>query len=354
MNAAARTAPGKPPLSRRRRLVFALVPLAALLVVGELTARLIRGPLYFASFRAMRTDLMARNYPAERHPMLGYVPRANFTSRDNRWRTQVSIDADGMRKNGATAPPAGERVVAAVGDSFTFGDQVDDDASWPAQLEQLLGRPVKNGGVFGYSLTQAVLRAEAMLERFPVAMLVVSFIPDDLNRSEYSKRYTPVPWFDLQGDQLVLQGVPIADSEPDDAVKRWKDLIGYSALADAVLANTCKAWWFENEKQVVVPHLQGRGGQIGKKLVERIDARCRTRGIRWLLVLQDKRPTEAALDVLRHAESCGVQTLDLASKYAALRQGGPGEHDRWFDGHMTREGNAWVARQIAQALQAPR
>ena len=347
-------APDPQRIRLRRRLLFAFVPLLALLLVAELAIRIVRAPFYFGSFRLLRTDLMRRNYPAERHPVLGYVPRAGFASRDNHWGTQVSIDADGMRNNGTGAPPAGDKVLAAVGDSFTFGDQVDDDASWPAQLEVALGQPVKNGGVFGYSLTQAVLRAEAMLERFDVSTLVVSFIPDDLTRCEYEKRYTPVPWFDLQGEELVLRNVPIPDTGPADSSKAWKDLLGYSALVDGVLAATCRAWWFENEKQVPVPHLQGKGALIGRKLVERIDAICRARGVRLLLLLQGDKPNDAALEVLRHASARGVQTLDLASSFADASKADPTLQSRYFAGHMTRAGNHWVAEQVAAALRAPR
>lgn len=348
MPAAAPPAP-RPPLSLRRRLTFALVPLALLLLAGEVLVRLCRAPLHFGSFRDLRVDLMARNYPAERDATLGYVPRANFRSRDNHWGTLVTIDADGLRSNGRPAP-AGDRVIAAVGDSFTFGDQVDDDATWPAWLEQILGRPVKNGGVFGYSLTQAVLRAEWLLDRFAVDTLIVSFIPDDLTRCEYEKRYTPVPWFEPVGDDIVLRNVPIPATPPADATRRWKDVLGHSALADAVLANTCRQWWFENEKQVRVAGLEGRGGEIGKKLIERIDARCRAKGTRLLVLLQDRKPDDKALAVLRHAAARGVQTLDLATEYATLAAAGPGEHEQWFDGHMTAAGNRWVAEKLAAAL----
>jgi hypothetical protein len=348
--------PVAPPrrLSRRRRLLFALVPLVLLLLVAEVAIRLVRAPLHFGSFRLLRTDLMARNYPAERHPVLGYVPRPGSQDRDNHWGTLVSIDGDGMRRNGGM-PPAGDKVIATVGDSFTFGDQVDDDASWPAQLEVELQQPVKNGGVFGYSLTQSVLRAEAMLDRFAVAALVVSFIPDDLARCEYRKRYTELPWFDLEGDGLVLRNVPIDHAAgPPSREKAWKDLLGHSALVDAVLANTARAWWYENEKQVQVEHLAGKGGEIGKRLVDRIDRVCRHRGVRLLLLLQGDVPTEPALDVLRHAESKGVQTLDLATRFVQAARGDPTLAKRWFAGHMTREGNGWVAREVAAALRTGR
>jgi hypothetical protein len=340
----------RPPLPLRRRLLFACVPLAVTLLGAEALIRLFRAPLHFGSFRELRTDMLKRNYPAARDPLLGYVPRAGFASRDNHWGTAVTIDQDGMRSNGGPTP-AGERVVAAVGDSFTFGDQVDDDASWPAQLERSLGQPVKNGGVFGYSFTQAALRGEQMLERFPVSTLVVAFIADDLTRSEFSWRYGPVPWFDLVGDGIELRGVPVDHARPSDhAGKAWKDFFGHSALVDAVLANTLRRWWYEDEKQATVPHLAGKGEELGRRIVDRLAGKCRERGVRLLLVLQGERVRPDGVAVLRHAAARGVQTLDLASQFVARKAADPSLQDRWFDGHMTREGNGWVAEQIAAAL----
>lgn len=346
--------PTRKPLSRRRRLLFALVPVLVLLLGAELVIRLVRAPLHFGSFRALRTDLMKRNYPAELDATLGYVPRAGFQSRDNHWGTMVSIDADGMRSNGAPTPP-GDTVIACVGDSFTFGDEVDDDAAWPARLEVAMQKPVKNGGVFGYSLAQAVLRAEAMLQRFRVDTLVVAFIPDDLVRCEFEKRYTRLPWFEFVGDGIELRGVPIAhDADAGDATKRWKDALGCSALVDAVLANTLRAWWFENEKQVVRPELAGRHRDLGKKLLERIDATCRAQKVRLLVVLLGEDPLPYALEVLQHAEQQGMQVLDLASRYRTLLASDASLRTKWFRGHMTREGNDWAAQQIAAVLRAGR
>ncbi len=342
------------PLSRRKKLLFALLPVAALLLVAELAIRLARAPLHFGSFRSLRVDLMKRGYPAVADPLLGYVPTPGFASTDNHWGTRVSIDADGFRRNGDGAPPKGDGLIVAVGDSFTFGDQVDDDASWPAQLERLLDRPVANAGVFGYSLTQAVLRAELLLERRPVHTLVVSFIAGDLERCEYSKRYTPVPWFDLEGDGLVLRNSPVADtSAPDEVGQRWiKDLLGCSALLDGILAHACRQWWIEDQKQVPVPHLVGKGPEIGKRLVRRIAERARARGVRLLLVLQGAEANASASDVLAAGRAIGVETLDLVAEFLAAERDDPGLRRRWFDGHMTREGNGWVAQRIAAALRA--
>lgn len=343
-------APPRRPIALRRRVLFALVPLAAILLLAEVALRLLRAPLYFGSFRELRLDLMRRNYPAVLDDTLGYAPKPHFSSRDNRWRTLVSIDADGLRRNGEAPPPDGP-LIACVGDSFTFGDQVDDGDTWPAQLELLLGQPVKNGGVFGYSLAQSVLRGEQLMDRFRPATLVVSLIADDLLRSSYSRRYTNLPWFDFDGDGLSLKGVPIDHhTRPVDPSAWWKDALGHSALLDAVLAGAAREWWFENDKQVVVPHLYERLVELGQRIVDRIDAACRARDTRLLLVLQGTWRPDWMTPVLRHAEQRGVETIDLAQRFLDLAERDPGLRERWFAGHMTRAGNAWVAEQIAARL----
>src|SRR5262245_43044390 len=93
-------------LTRRKKLLFAFLPLL-LLLGGELIARLVRGPLHFGSFRAMRVDQMQRGYPATPDPTLGYAPKPGFAEASNHWGTRVSIDEAGLRRNGAGAPPAG-------------------------------------------------------------------------------------------------------------------------------------------------------------------------------------------------------------------------------------------------------
>jgi len=322
-------------------------------LLGELACRLARGPLHFGSFRELRTDLMARNYPAELDARLGYAPRPDYHSSDNHWGTEVSIDADGVRSNGAAPPPDGERVVA-VGDSFTFGDQVDDDETWPALLERELQRPVTNGGVFGYSFAQMILRAEDLIERFAPQTLIVSFIADDLKRCRYSRRYTAVPWFDLTDDGVELQGVPI-DHSQRPATSALKRALGYSALLDAIFANAAAQWWHIDEKQVPIDHLWAHTGEVGCGLVDRIAAFCDARDVQLVLVLQGDEAIDESRMVMAHAAERGVTTLDLVARYRELLAEDPSLAQRWFDGHMTKAGNQWVAAQLAELLRrAPR
>ena len=351
-------------LSLRRKLLFACLPLLLLCVVGEFAARTFReskghSPFMSGSFRDQRIDLMRRGYPSAYDAQLGYVPRAGFASAENRWGTQVSIDERGLRANRfqvEAATPPSMRGVLAVGDSFTFGDQVSDHETWPAHLETRLQRPVWNGGVFGYSFAQTVLRAEALLPTLPLDTLVVGLIPDDIKRCEMSKRFTEVPWYDVVDGALVLKNVPVPDSD-DSALDRQyvRKLLGYSALCDLVFWNVAPQWWVGDQREVYV-HARGVGGVIAGKLLERLAALCRAKSIRLLVVLQDvAKPAAWSLAdgaaFVAQARQLGVECLDLQSEFAALSAQDPSLCTKWFVGHMSAAGNAWVAERVAAELQ---
>lgn len=77
-------------------------------------------------------------------------------------------------------------LVLAVGDSFTFGQAVASDRTWPAQLERLLapefpGLRVLNAGVQGHSLRMIVSHANELAREIQPDLVVVAFIADDLH-----------------------------------------------------------------------------------------------------------------------------------------------------------------------------
>lgn len=357
------TSPPRPrrPLSRRKRLVFAAIPVLVLLVVGEVAARGYRlrsgfPPVEGHSYRDQRIDLMRRGFPSAHDPLLGFVPRPGYQSRDNLWRTQVTIDEHGLRSNGPAPRPTGPAVLA-VGDSFTFGDQVSDPDTWPARLEQRLQRPVWNGGVFGYSFGQTVLRAEQLLERHPYAQLVVSLIPDDLKRCELRRRYTDIPWFVPDGEGLALQGVPVPDSAQGNQLdQQWfRQALGHSALCDMLLWNAAPAWWVGQPREIAIdPPVDGH--EIGRRLLVRLAAAAQRHAVPVLLVLQGSTPEMPAgkpvhaTALLAYGQTLGFATLDLATEFRRLADLDPSLDARYFRGHMTPAGNTWVAERIAAEL----
>ena len=104
---------------------------------------------------------------AQYDPNLGWVPTKGHYFR--RPQERSFVNEFGLRSNGPLSEPPNledSSAILAVGDFFTFGDRVSDHETWPAQLERLTGRQVLNGGVFGYGVDQAYLRAEALLETY--------------------------------------------------------------------------------------------------------------------------------------------------------------------------------------------
>lgn len=341
---------GRRRLSVRRRIAFALVPLALLLVAGELGVRLVRGRLLDLGDARRRSQLEAlrASYPAEWDAALGHVPVPGVHEK-NPWSTRVSIDSERLRSNGGTPPPG--RPVLAVGDSFTFGDEVHDEESWPAALERRLGHRVLNAGVFGYGVDQAVLRAEAILEarRWDASALVISAIADDIRRCELVRHGGAwKPYFDLEGERgLVLRGVPVPRPRDD------MPLLARSHLADAVLDRVAPAWWAEEFTRV---RAHRDGLEVCRRLLERVRAAADVHGVRVLLVAQGtphagKRSRREDLSaLLDHARSLGIATLDLDAELEAILRRSPELEARWIIGHMSGEGNAWVAARISQEL----
>ena len=128
---------------------------------------------------------------SEYHPLLGYVPRANFSSVLNipGWNSvRLDIDERTFRKNGLPSPRVKPEILA-FGDSFTFGDQVSNDQTWPACLQKKSGIGVVNAGVFGYGAAQALRRAKYELEINPYNVLIFSIlVPHDFDRDRFDYR----------------------------------------------------------------------------------------------------------------------------------------------------------------------
>lgn len=128
---------------------------------------------------------------------------------------------------GAVADPP----ILTTGDSFTFGWEVADGETWPAYLQQDLRWRTVNGGVMGYGLDQIVLRTELLVRQFRPAGTVVAFIADDILRSEMSRVWdVEKPYFEQQGDRLVLRNAPPPEPAVANRLTLVQRLLGWSLL----------------------------------------------------------------------------------------------------------------------------
>jgi lysophospholipase L1-like esterase len=82
--------------------------------------------------------------------------------------------------------PAGTLRIFALGDSNTFGWDVDEGVNWPAQLQQMFASSptrteVVNAGVWGYSSFQGLRRFRELLE-FEPDLVLISFGANDAHQ----------------------------------------------------------------------------------------------------------------------------------------------------------------------------
>src|SRR5262249_13314427 len=227
-------------------IFLAIMSTSLTLLALEVLARAYDRNFRLVSARSFSVNLLQSAYPASFHPQLGHVPRSGFSSSDNQWGTLVTIVEDGIRSNGPNPahswPDNG--LIIAVGDSFTFGDQVSDSETWPADLERLLGMTVLNGGVFGYGVDQSYLRAIQLIEKYKPSVVIFSFIADDINRTQLSERTgVPKPYFVYNGGNVELHTSHIRVPEGTNISNTVKNVFGYSHLIHRLMTKLAPAFW---------------------------------------------------------------------------------------------------------------
>jgi hypothetical protein len=147
---------------------------------------------------------------SKRHDVLGHVPDdgRHVIRTPDVGPITVTIKK-GLRGNGADIGTQPGTVTLAVGDSFTFGDDVSDADTWPACLERRWRAPVLNGGVFGYGAAQAVLRAQELERQFGPDRIIWSILVEhDFRRDRLVSRSSiPRPAVLLDGDTMRFSSI---------------------------------------------------------------------------------------------------------------------------------------------------
>jgi hypothetical protein len=143
-------------------------------------------------------------------PDLGWVVAADLDGLDYQG---VRISTNSAHMRGRREIPlerTGAARIAAVGDSYTFGQCVEDDETFPAVLAQRLpDTEVLNLGVMGYGQDQALLRMRRDGLRYRPDVVVFGFHGSDIPRNLLRFRDYGKPRFRLDGGELRLENVPV-------------------------------------------------------------------------------------------------------------------------------------------------
>lgn len=148
--------------------------------------------------------------------------------------------------------------VAAFGDSFVAGDDVNDDDVWARRLQLQLEESgiraeVLNFGVGGFGMDQAFLRWQKLGRDYDPDIVLFGFQPENLDRNVNVFRLLRFraggipfskPRYVLQGDELILYNVPtLATDELKVAFASFSDnpLAKYEAFYDS--REFVSQWW---------------------------------------------------------------------------------------------------------------
>lgn len=109
---------------------------------------------------------------------------------------------------------AGKRRILVLGDSFTFGDEVSDDETYPHYLESLLpDTEVLNFGVSGYGHDQMLLYLKDEGVKYKPDLVLLGFVYLDISRNIFKFFGYSKPKFESDGHQLHLTNVPVPPPE---------------------------------------------------------------------------------------------------------------------------------------------
>ncbi|HKQ27913.1 MAG TPA: arylesterase [Burkholderiales bacterium] len=120
--------------------------------------------------------------------------------------------ADCEQQSRLTRLPS-DAVILAFGDSLTFGTGAAEDESYPAQLEQLVGRRVVRAGVPGEVSAQALARLPGALDEHAPRLLLLCIGGNDFlrqlgNRQAEANVRAMVKLARSRGVEVLLIGTP--------------------------------------------------------------------------------------------------------------------------------------------------
>ena len=361
-----RSASGKRQLSPAAEWLgrIILVALSVIIALGglEIASRLNRGVEWLTRWPNFVLKQQAR-FEGELQGQFAFDPQLGFVSRPDFRSAEANHDPRGVRVALGEQEPAAGAPILATGDSFTYGAEVADGETWPALLQADLKRKVLNAGVVGYGLDQIVLYAERLVAQEKPGLLVVGFIADDLQRSEYRRLWGKErPYFELGPGKLdgnlVLRNVPVSENAPIPwHLRVLRDVFGWSALLETIMRRAGDPYEWQAAGVRVLP--RGSGEALACPLMQRLSGL----GVPTLVVglyappvwrmqprppwiVEEIRQTRA---VLACATKAGLGTLDT---YETIDRGMKelGKNEFFFNFHVSAEGNRRIAAAIADAI----
>jgi len=201
-------------ISDRKRLIFRILTLALLMLFGLYAAETV---LRWKQVEIAESEVLAPGM-VQYDSDLGWKLTPGWSGRHDHgdFSATYSINALGFRNDAPVQVRIpGNRLTLVVGDSFTFGLGVNDDATFVHRLNATHppGISFSNASIPGYSTDQeALLIEKRLLSLTPDRILLVVYLGNDFfdNRRAFPLQVSsPKPFFVVKGQGMELHNHPV-------------------------------------------------------------------------------------------------------------------------------------------------
>ena len=222
-----------------KKLAFYLITLVFVLVVLEVFAWVTSLVVDRDDLFDHRAGVLARLNSADLaafvkkggDPVLGWETRGPAVRQEANCRGSLktyTYNETGARTYAAFSPENSQIVI--VGDSYTNGDEVNDEEAYPAQLADILGVSVANQGVGGYGPTQAFLDLKKKLALYPQARItILAIMYENLYRMVNS--YRPV-LYNTSSNYTLKPFMADGEIRPHPGEAAFADLASFKHFAN--------------------------------------------------------------------------------------------------------------------------
>jgi hypothetical protein len=308
----------------------------------------------------------------ERFGWLG-VPGARVRHRTTEFDVAIEINQLGLRQRLAGAGAPTGATLCLLGDSFAFGQGVEESERVGERLAELHpGLRVHNVALPALGTDQALLLYSELEgpQRESRVVVLLYFLEDVLRNVAHERHGLAKPWFELEEGELRLRGVPVpevttsAGSEPPRGgvgprTRAWlrRHSALYVLLRRALLDTAPDLLARDDEDPYPDYAARASAWQLTAALLERLRDAVHARGAELVLTIVPERwhlavdrPREHQIAVLQACERLAVPALDLTPILIASDATRGRSAYYPGDGHWNPAGHRLAAQALSEFL----
>ena len=216
---------------KKKKIIFISIYIVLLFILFEGTARLVFSNTNLAKRIWVDENLSWRRSWVQRHKDTGKQIYYTFDTYDSTkgWVSKPNLrdmpvfdnkvlntNSKGFR--GLTEYPYSKDKdkirILVIGDSYTFGEEVSDNETYPFYLQELIpNSEVMNLGMHGYGHDQMLIFLKEEGIKYKPDIVILGFIHPDMTRNMVNFRDYAKPKFELNDKGLKLTATPVPSLE---------------------------------------------------------------------------------------------------------------------------------------------